>query len=319
MKEAIKRNLSIDLVKIIGMYMVMLIHTGVSRSAVNQINTPIIYTISGIAIPLFFMVSGYLLSERKTDITYSLKKILGITRFCIIICFFFDILKYLITNYFELSFPKCWIKEGTFSVFWYFGAMIIIYLILPLLQQIIQGKKFYLWLSGLLFLDFIIFILNYYTSFEESISNTFRIWNWITYFMLGGACKKYFVKCNFIQWYYPIIFCLLFTLSVIYGKQPSYELHFSSPLCMLYALSTFITVIKTDIKNSKMIKLLSQCFLPIYAIHMSIIWRLSHISINNSFPEIISFLSIYIMAVIICTIISLIIMKTPLINRIFRI
>lgn len=73
------RNLSIDLVKIIAMLMVIHIRvTGVvSESLLSLCND----AYSGIAIPLFFMVSGYLLSAKNLTPKYSVKKIKGILRF----------------------------------------------------------------------------------------------------------------------------------------------------------------------------------------------------------------------------------------------
>ena len=72
-----ERNQSIDLIKIIAMIMVIGLHVNIGR-----LDNPIAFVISrtsGIAIPLFFMVSGFLLWGRKDNVKYSLKKIFNIS------------------------------------------------------------------------------------------------------------------------------------------------------------------------------------------------------------------------------------------------
>lgn len=87
------RNQSIDFIKIIAMYMVLMLHTGVIRhftSSYDYTSVPEVYMIAGIAIPLFFMVSGFLLVNKQVDRKYITNKILGILRFTLIICLPFD-------------------------------------------------------------------------------------------------------------------------------------------------------------------------------------------------------------------------------------
>lgn len=94
-----QRNQSIDLIKIIAMYMVLMLHTGVARhfaTNYDYTSVPEVYMVAGIAIPLFFMVSGFLLANRLVDWKYSFSKIIGILRFTFIICLPFDIRNLLI-------------------------------------------------------------------------------------------------------------------------------------------------------------------------------------------------------------------------------
>lgn len=91
MKKLRKRNQSIDLVKIFAMFGVMALH-----STIDETNTTvgfILSRIAGISVPLFFMVSGYLLSQKEITWEYSLHKIKGILRFCFTMCFFYWIFR----------------------------------------------------------------------------------------------------------------------------------------------------------------------------------------------------------------------------------
>lgn len=54
-----QRNLSIDLIKVIAMFAVIGLHT--SKASEDWRIANIIYETDVVAIPLFFMVSGYLL------------------------------------------------------------------------------------------------------------------------------------------------------------------------------------------------------------------------------------------------------------------
>lgn len=324
-----QRNQSIDLVKVLSMYLVLAIHVNVCRISYSFTNIASAFTIVGIAIPMFFMVSGFLMSHKfiGNDISYSysLKKIFRILKFCFIICVFFDVFKYVSTKVVDFSFPFCLIKLGSFSVFWYFGAMILIYILLPLLINIINcsKNKFNLVLVVLLFVCFTIFILNYQYDFEKKIPNTFRLVNWISYFMLGAYIQRNSSIIHYVKWYYPVVGCILFTLTVLYGKQTNYELHFSSPFCIFYACSTFICCLKTNIHDSRILHVLSNIFLPFYAIHMTVIWHLLGLpifkDIESSMSSPFSFILEWLFCASICTLTGIMIMKIPLVKTIFKI
>ena len=80
------RDLSIDLVKVIAMCMVLLLHTGVTSTSYLMMSEmrSVVYAFSGIAVPLFFMVSGYLMAERRIDMSYVKNKTYRILRFIFI-------------------------------------------------------------------------------------------------------------------------------------------------------------------------------------------------------------------------------------------
>lgn len=83
-----KRNLQLDLIKLVAMCGVMCLHT-----QIWYIENPIahfFYVTAVVSIPLFFMTSGYLLlGKDNIDCRYSLRKILGIFRFVAIVTVFF--------------------------------------------------------------------------------------------------------------------------------------------------------------------------------------------------------------------------------------
>lgn len=186
-----ERNMSIDVIKIIAMLGVIMLHTTHDFMYHDGLDiASFMYKSSVISIPLFFMSSGYLLLGRNNiTYNYTLKKIIGILRYMAFFCVCYWLIKQNFTfnslwNIFWGSFNV----EGPFFVFWYFGAMIIIYLLLPFINYIYLyfKKAYYLSIIFLLVIQNIIFSYNSIIGIETAPA-ALRLYNWLTYFMLGGG------------------------------------------------------------------------------------------------------------------------------------
>jgi surface polysaccharide O-acyltransferase-like enzyme len=68
--KIIGRNLSLDLVKIIAMFMVLALHININNKLPISFFLTLNYCFACIAIPLFFMVSGYLLANKELNVNY---------------------------------------------------------------------------------------------------------------------------------------------------------------------------------------------------------------------------------------------------------
>ena len=69
-----KRNLNIDLIKILACFFVVALHTQ-RNYQLELIHNPILYYIARCAVPLFLMVNGYLLLKKEEiDYKYVLHK-----------------------------------------------------------------------------------------------------------------------------------------------------------------------------------------------------------------------------------------------------
>lgn len=163
------RNLSIDLVKIVAMFGVMCLHTTQLYFIPGVFCfTDILFESAVISIPLFFMVSGYLLLGRENaDYRYAFRKVIGIIRFVSIIVFTFWLARsvyHLQFDFVELfkSLVYPYIQRGQFGVFWYFGAMIILYLLYPIINTIYNRHRnaYYALLSTTLLASYTMFISN---------------------------------------------------------------------------------------------------------------------------------------------------------------
>ena len=136
------RNLSIDLVKIVAMFGVMCLHSTHSFAIPNHFCfADVLYESAVVSMPLFFMVSGYLLIGRpNVNYRYSIRKIIGIVRFVSIIVFAYWMILSIYQRNFDFaelvwSLIQPYFQSGKFSIFWYFGAMIIIYVLYPNLNN----------------------------------------------------------------------------------------------------------------------------------------------------------------------------------------
>lgn len=198
-----QRLLSIDLIKIVAMCAVMCLHTQYAFSEESTL-AHFLYVSAVVAIPLFFTTSGYLMLGRK-DISYAyvFRKIYGILRFVTII----TIGWYLIFGIrhgesFLWTTVGSLLQGGSMSVFWYLGAMIIIYALLPFLNRLynVCYKRFIILTITLFVVASVIFILNFSNDIhlEQNTIQTFRLWNWLMYFCLGGIFKRWHVSVN---WY----------------------------------------------------------------------------------------------------------------------
>lgn len=144
-----QRNQSVDLIKVVAMLMVVMLHLGLARVDENfdSPNLPI-GPFAGVAIPLFFMVSGYLLSTKNPCWRYNIKKIWGIIRFCLYICIPMSIVMSITSRDLQLLFPECLVQKGRLYQFWYFGSMLIVYALLPYLLFCIKHRLFKYILAG---------------------------------------------------------------------------------------------------------------------------------------------------------------------------
>ena len=192
----------------------------------DRLDNPIAFVLSrvaGISIPLFFMVSGYLQIGKDGSWSYSLRKIIGILRFVFICCLVYWIGHVIhhqeLDFYLFKIFLKSFVQKGPFWMFWYFGAMCLLYLFLPLLRWC--DRRFEMFypklLLGLVCIDFIVFVMTFAFRWEYTIIQSFRMWNWLTYFSLGAMVRKHSLgaKGSLVA---VLIAMLIFVVFVFFSK-----------------------------------------------------------------------------------------------------
>ena len=321
------RNYSLDMVKIVAMLGVICLHS-TFRYIVPTTFTlaDILYRTAVVAIPLFFMTSGYLMLGRENiNYRYALTKIAKIIRFVgiIVVSYWglysiknqtFDLV--LLLQYLEGAF----LQDGPLSIFWYFGAMIIIYALLPLLNRLYieRSQIFFGILIALLLVCNIAFIGTIYCGFELEVSQPLRAWNWLFYFCLGGYVKT--LPPRKISLLYIVLLLVgnivLQIVTTPFIGVEYCEYFYSSIVVMLLVSILFKYITDRTIKPSLLLKNLSLLFLPVYTIHMFVIqyiWK--HI---YNMAGIVSPAVDWVIVSVISIICAYVIMKIPVVNKIFR-
>lgn len=317
------RNLSIDLIKIIAMLGVISLHCNMDR--LDNMVAFVISRIAGISIPLFFMVSGYLLLEKGGDWRYSFKKIFGIIKFvflCSLIFSFFYVIAHQQFNINVLGiFLRSFIQKGPLWMFWYFGAMCLLYMLLPILKWADKRWDFFYpkLFACLLCADFVVFIVTFACRWEYNVIQSFRLWNWLTYFSLGSIIHKYQIHVP-VSAFVVMFSGLFFVMFVYYSRLyiDGIEYFFTTPLCMLYATLFFVKITSMQIQNNLFVSRLSDLFLPVYTIHYFVV-KAFHNMITSQYIGIWTPLFDYLAIAIITLLVCNVIMQVPLAKRFFRI
>lgn len=321
------RNQSIDLIKIIAMIGVMALHTCINRT--NELPGFFLSRTFGLSIPLFFMVSGFLMQGRTLNWEYSAKKILGILRFTFIICISFWLIHSIRHGFDFMGFVKLWVgsfvQRGMFGLFWYFGAMILLYMILPYFNKIENRNPYFL--PGIILLllgiSFCTFMADYTCDFESTyILQTFRIWYWLLFFSLGQMFRKlnlggHMLPLNFIVILVTLLAMLIF---VWFSRQylSGIEYFFGSTLMILYAFVVFGYIIQKVKSESMLIRKLSPCFLPSYVIHSFVITYVLKLNITSGLG-VFAVWGDFLLVTCITLSVSLLIMKLPYMDKVFKV
>ena len=322
------RDLSLDFLKLIATFGVVVLHT-VNKDL--SIFNYILYCCGVFSIPIFFMVDGALLLNKK-EITfkYSLRKIystIKLVMFWAIIGFICNsILKKSLDSWY-IDIFGWFIQKGFFGLFWFFGALLIIYLLLPLLHYIYNKRKLLIACIIVLFvLCFAIHGLSIYTSvtsnvvLESRIIQTFRLHNWLLYFFLGGLFYKNRINFNSIR--KKITLCLSLTLicvayCVLMGRYVLAlnlaEYLYNSPIIIYGTCVIFTTILSIRFTNSRIFEL-SKASMAVYILHYTFAFSIfGHFNPTNIFVWFITPLIIFFM----CIVIGLVANNIKYINKFF--
>lgn len=300
------RNRNLDLVKIFACVCVAGLH---SLCNPNVKPAWIMYHMFGFAIPFFFMASGYmLLNKERVGWKYVLGKILRILRYV----FLWNMAWYAVaavkaaftehagwTILFRCLWESikgvvsgCLLQQGEFFIFWYMGATIIVYLLLPLLMKIKAGSEnggamnrhnrlFGLWLLMLIVsvgLQAASAVLGF--SIQQRVLQTLRLWCWLQYFLLGGFMPgligrvkqrvplKLHAALAVLTTAASIGFRLAVGVDLINAQLAEY--FYDDPLFMVSAFMLFTFIMRLELGSAarKAVAALAPLTLGVYASHL---------------------------------------------------
>ena len=327
------RNINLDLIKVLACIGVVLLHTTmIGFKETGSWNLlAYLYYLGTYSIPLFFMVNGYLLLGKR-NITYSY--ILQKVRWILITVLSWTFIVWLFKRDFAVNPVKkvlgSMVQKGYFFQFWFFGALILIYLSLPILKKILNSKRRYLYiLSSLVAIGLIFELVNIILQMplQSYVIQTFRLWTWFFYYILGGLVAQFdkdIIKKGFNRWMKIVTVLLLlispvilfFLAKTIYHNLFA-EYFYDILFVKIVSLGVFLTILTLSLKESKYkwIVSLSNQTMGVFIVHtyvMKVLEKLLGFSYTGAY------LLFPIFTLCISIIVVSLLMKIPYFNRIVK-
>lgn len=276
-----KRENAFDILRIISMFLVIIVHvSNVYGRSFDSIShqyyfiSLIFNTISRVCVPIFFMISGALLLDRKFDKTKYWKRLLKY--FLIIVVW--DMVYLYWEYFFEGNVYRPLYKllfEPYRAHLWFLYTIIIIYAVQPLLKWILDKSNRVVKIALLVAWLF----LSIYSLWNQHISDYFTTFCYIGYFILGkywyDFTKKHITKKQNLIELAIILIGFIISIYLNYKisieKNMFYKLYFAyrCPLIMFPSFALFSLVI-TNYQKEKLSSLgmiLSEVSLGVYLIH----------------------------------------------------
>ena len=327
------RNINLDLIKVLACIGVVLLHTTmVGFKETGSWNLlAYLYYLGTYSIPLFFMVNGYLLLGKK-EITYPY--ILQKVKWILTIVSLWTIIVWLFKRDFTVNPIKkiigSLLQKGYFSQFWFFGALILIYLCLPILRKFLNSKRSYLYIlsffvaTGLIF-ELVNIILQ--MPLQSYVIQTFRLWTWFFYYILGGLIAQFdkeFIKKGIKRWMKiaSVLLMLISPLILFFLAKTIYhnlfaEYFYDILFVKITSLGIFLTVftLSLDDNKSKWIVTLSDQTMGVFIVHtyvMKVLEKLLGFSYTGAY------LLFPILTLCVSLIVVSLLMKIPYFNRIVK-
>lgn len=297
-----KRIIGIDLIKSMACILVILLHTSAPAFFINGAVVPnsfpsqIIYYLGTGAVPLFFMANAFFLVNRPTmSYKYISKKILLIMIPVALwngVIFIAYLLKNKITNYIILLLGSL-LQKGFFFQFWFLGSLMILLLFVPTFNKLLKYsiKSYIVVLCLFLLVCFSFDLVNHIglsTPIQSHVIQTFRLWTWFSYYMLGGLIGHfYFTKKElFSNTSLGIVSGCLTVLSITYSifnkdwiHNIYAEFNYDNILIMLWISVSFMFLISLKSFSNRIInniELVSSNSMGIYIVHVPVLKIFTH-------------------------------------------
>lgn len=323
------RNSNLDLIRILACISVVGLHT--LREDLSILNSSLYY-LCGFAVPAFFMASGYMLLVRdKIDLIYSVRKIINILRIVIfwnMTIFMIDIVLAIYRGQkvsaswfglFWIDLLRGLIQKGPLWHFWYFGALIILYILLYPLFDLLHVSSISEKNKRLVFLWSICMVLSIVLQGTSIVAEkplqkyciqTFRLWTWMQYFMLGGVLhsqqknwEKIHMKIHtgllIVVTVWILIYQNLAARFLIHNMRAEYFYDDMFTILWISLLFTWIMRLRIDGNTICIIQELAPLTVGVYIVHPFIIRAINHFRTISTVPESIVFFLIVLVSALV--------------------
>lgn len=282
-----KRNLSMDILRIVAMFFIVGLHLIQSNLGLKQIESGTIPALQYvpmsflnnlfmIGVNLFFLLSGYF------KINFRLSKVLSL----IFKVYFYWLISELIAFAVGIYNPKSvWDFFSYFAIaiskYWFVIVYVLLCIMAPLLNAFAQSLsksyvKYFIVVSLILFV-FGGFIADMFYPYFGTGEGFLPLWAWIVY-LYGRFIKIYRQDIKIKTLYFYILWALSTLLNfaaiqIIYfvfgnGKLVFHFFAYNNPLIILSAVSLFIAFTRMNInKSSRGVSTVAEHTLAVYLLH----------------------------------------------------
>lgn len=318
------RIVGLDVIKLIAMLSVVVSHSlnVLIVHHVDPVFTQICHSLTAGGVPLFFMVSGYLLlSRREITPRYVVHKIFAITRYIAVVCLLYWSVVALIHWDYRLigecfnEFCNTFVLSGPFTPFWFLWSMAMIYVLLPLIHRLYTRhlRAFTYCTAALGVFCIILFVLlqlDYRLAHQYEVVQPLKMWKWLFFFALGGVIRAYPIPR--LRWGWIAVVAIVLNALQRYLLEPvihdTANLSFAgSPVSILFFVAIFYWAIRRQWTLSPILRSAGILFMPVYTIHYIIIRQLS--PYHDLGPA--SFITFPLLITILSVLISLLILRIP--------
>lgn len=281
-----KREYSFDILRTISMFMVIVVHVAnvFSRSYGSISNTSYLYSliynaISRISVPIFFMISGSLLLDRKFEKNKFKKRILKY----LLLIFVWNTI-YLVWEflYLNIKYKNLYMLliEPFRAHLWFLYSILTIYFFQPIVKKILDkcNKKI-----KILLLIFWI-VISIISFFNSKFSNMVSIFVYFGYFILGKYLYEFVKENKYMQknkkkinTLFIMLIIIIFLICVFLSYHYSLKFNvfyksffaFRSLFIIVPSILFFVFVILNfeKSKENKMLMFFSNLSLGVYLIH----------------------------------------------------
>ena len=284
-----RRDANADLLRIVSCLAVVGLHSFRLEEGLSFF----LYKLCGFSVPMFFVLSGYFLLARKEPPSRCIGRVGKVA----VQVLSWNALYWAAVSLFPAFgrtdgkpvFASLWegfLQEGVFWHFWFFGSLLLIYIILPMLRKLLSDDRgdivprrlYSLW-AMLLLVGVTLQALSvcvFRRPLQAEITQCFRLWTWLQYFLLGGILSLKRDGPYGRRWISATTVCLVTLVVVLYQSIISCftrmylaEFYYDSVLTVVWVVSLFVCVIGTGLSDRaiRTTERLSPYGLGIYIIH----------------------------------------------------
>ncbi len=328
-----KRETWADIARIIATFLIILVHTsGIYRtSQLNHISSLTYSTLGYLGAPLFLILSGYLLLNKKENIkTFFKKRLNRILLPWISWSLILSAIQIYQSNNYSVSFYVSEFKKSM-QAFWFLPLLVCLYLLTPFLRNLLQNssKKEVLLMLVAWFLAFSFFPYSLnsqafpYAADNGLVRQTFGfIGFYIFGYYLFLISKEKIDKYLYLTALVILIISTIILAHLVEVKNINLQIiHYFSPVIVLATMSlaiflfSFLKRIRLPNKTRNIITQISSMSLGIYLLHDVVLSKIIKgyvfVSPNNFYAGFINALFILLISVVILIVIG----RIPIIKR----